>query len=102
MEGKGDDVLSEEGHGLSFKNDDKREQGREGPKEEAVEPGRVLEERTESHTFAGFLFDLDGTIIDTTDAVTKHWEKLVCCTPLLEELFPPDLRGVLFKQQLMN
>lgn len=33
--------------------------------------------QTESHAFAGFLFDLDGTIINTTEAVTKHWEKLV-------------------------
>lgn len=31
----------------------------------------------ESHVFAGFLFDLDGTIINSTDAVTKHWEKSV-------------------------
>ena len=33
--------------------------------------------KTEVHTFAGFLFDLDGTLIDTTDAITKHWEKYV-------------------------
>jgi len=25
-------------------------------------------------TFDGFLFDMDGTIIDSTDAVVKHWE----------------------------
>lgn len=25
-------------------------------------------------TFAGLLFDMDGTIIDSTDAVEKHWE----------------------------
>lgn len=31
----------------------------------------------ESHTFDGFLFDVDGTIIDTTDAITKHWQKSV-------------------------
>lgn len=24
-------------------------------------------------TFEGFLFDMDGTIIDSTDAVVKHW-----------------------------
>lgn len=24
-------------------------------------------------TFDGFLFDMDGTIIDSTDAVVKHW-----------------------------
>ena len=25
-------------------------------------------------TFDGFLFDMDGTIIDSTSAVVKHWE----------------------------
>jgi glycerol 3-phosphatase-1 len=25
-------------------------------------------------TFDGFLFDMDGTIIDSTDAVVKHWQ----------------------------
>ena len=24
-------------------------------------------------SFHGFLFDMDGTIIDSTDAVVKHW-----------------------------
>ena len=33
-----------------------------------------------SHTFDGFLFDVDGTIIDTTDAITKHWQKSVKLT----------------------
>lgn len=23
----------------------------------------------------GLLFDMDGTIIDSTDAIVKHWEK---------------------------
>ena len=32
-------------------------------------------ENLESHTFAGFLFDLDGTIIDTLEAIGKHWTK---------------------------
>ncbi|KAF6233945.1 hypothetical protein HO173_007775 [Letharia columbiana] len=32
--------------------------------------------QTESHAFAGFLFDVDGTIINTTDAVTKHWQRI--------------------------
>lgn len=31
--------------------------------------------KAERHTFAGFLFDLDGTIINTTEAITKHWNK---------------------------
>jgi glycerol 3-phosphatase-1 len=26
-------------------------------------------------TFAGLLFDMDGTIIDSTEAVVKHWQK---------------------------
>lgn len=25
--------------------------------------------------FDGLLFDMDGTIIDSTDAVVKHWER---------------------------
>ena len=29
----------------------------------------------EIHSFAGLLFDLDGTIIDSTDAIVKHWHK---------------------------
>lgn len=28
---------------------------------------------SEVHTFAGILFDLDGTIVDSTDAIVKHW-----------------------------
>jgi glycerol 3-phosphatase-1 len=27
-------------------------------------------------TFDGFLFDMDGTIIDSTDAVVKHWQTI--------------------------
>lgn len=26
-------------------------------------------------TFDGLLFDMDGTIIDSTEAVEKHWHK---------------------------
>lgn len=29
----------------------------------------------EEVSFAGLLFDLDGTIIDSTDAVVKHWHQ---------------------------
>jgi hypothetical protein len=25
--------------------------------------------------FSGFLFDMDGTIIDSTNAIVKHWEE---------------------------
>ena len=28
----------------------------------------------EAITFDGLLFDMDGTIIDSTNAVVKHWE----------------------------
>jgi len=29
----------------------------------------------ETVTFDGLLFDMDGTIIDSTAAVVKHWER---------------------------
>jgi beta-phosphoglucomutase-like phosphatase (HAD superfamily) len=31
----------------------------------------------EQVTFAALLFDMDGTIIDSTDAVVKHWHRYV-------------------------
>ena len=31
----------------------------------------------ETHSFAGILLDLDGTIVDSTDAIVKHWHKSV-------------------------
>lgn len=31
---------------------------------------------TEIHSFAGVLIDMDGTVIDSTDAIVKHWHKL--------------------------
>lgn len=31
---------------------------------------------TQELTFDGFLFDMDGTIIDSTEAVVKHWESI--------------------------
>ncbi|KAK5008153.1 hypothetical protein LTR28_004351 [Elasticomyces elasticus] len=30
----------------------------------------------ETHTFSGLLFDMDGTIIDSTNAVIKHWSRI--------------------------
>jgi len=42
----------------------------------------------EQVTFDGLLFDMDGTIIDSTAAVEKHWEayvsaaKQLCCPPV--------------------
>lgn len=35
----------------------------------------------EIHTFAGVLFDMDGTIVDSTDAIVKHWHKFVIIRP---------------------
>lgn len=32
------------------------------------------------HSFAGILLDLDGTIVDSTEAVVKHWHKSVSPT----------------------
>ncbi|KAL8799771.1 MAG: hypothetical protein Q9182_005637 [Xanthomendoza sp. 2 TL-2023] len=34
----------------------------------------------EIHTFSGILFDMDGTIVDSTDAITKHWHKYLPST----------------------
>lgn len=31
--------------------------------------------RPETRDFAGILFDMDGTIVDSTDAIVKHWHK---------------------------
>jgi len=45
----------------------------------------------ETHTFAGFLFDLDGTLLNTTDAVTQHWNKSVL--PLLSDHHPASTRS---------
>lgn len=30
---------------------------------------------TQSLCVAGILFDMDGTIVDSTEAITKHWHK---------------------------
>ncbi|KAL8953053.1 MAG: hypothetical protein Q9222_001046 [Ikaeria aurantiellina] len=38
-------------------------------------PGKFTR-ATEKHFFGGILFDLDGTIVDSTDAITKHWHKI--------------------------
>ncbi len=31
----------------------------------------------ETHSFAAVLCDMDGTIVDSTDAIIKHWHKSV-------------------------
>ena len=28
-----------------------------------------------AHKFCGFLLDMDGTLIDSTDAIEKHWRQ---------------------------
>ncbi|KAL8657711.1 MAG: hypothetical protein Q9226_001634 [Calogaya cf. arnoldii] len=33
--------------------------------------------QSEDHIFRGFLLDVDGTIIDTTSAIIKHWKNLI-------------------------
>lgn len=32
--------------------------------------------RRETHIFSGILLDMDGTIVDSTDAIVKHWHKI--------------------------
>lgn len=36
----------------------------------------------ERHEFKGILLDLDGTIVDSTAAIVKHWHKSVSLCPL--------------------
>lgn len=31
----------------------------------------------ETHAFDGLLFDFDGTIVDSTDAIVKHWHRFM-------------------------
>lgn len=33
--------------------------------------------KPETHICGGILFDMDGTIVDSTDAIVKHWHKCV-------------------------
>lgn len=42
----------------------------------------------ETHSFAGILFDLDGTIVDSTDAIVKHWHESVTPAVLLSPIRP--------------
>lgn len=43
----------------------------------------------ETHTFAGVLLDLDGTIVDSTDAIVKHWHESVSPAALQRGCHPP-------------
>jgi len=40
----------------------------------------------QEESFTGLLFDMDGTIIDSTEAVVKHWNAYVFLASLLEGL----------------
>lgn len=31
----------------------------------------------ETHSFDGLLFDFDGTVVDSTEAIVNHWHKSV-------------------------
>ncbi|PHH58922.1 hypothetical protein CDD81_4152 [Ophiocordyceps australis] len=33
-------------------------------------------QRTQRLSFSGFLLDMDGTIIDSTEAIVKHWQRI--------------------------
>ncbi|KAL8703383.1 MAG: hypothetical protein Q9201_003439 [Fulgogasparrea decipioides] len=37
---------------------------------------RAFRRAAEVQSFNGILFDMDGTIVDSTDAITKHWHKI--------------------------
>lgn len=38
---------------------------------------RDFSARAETYQFDGFLFDMDGTIIDSTPAIVNHWHKYI-------------------------
>ena len=50
-----------------------------------LEENLIFTGRPETHNFSGVLFDMDGTIVDSTDAIVKHWHKCV----LLGHALPP-------------
>ena len=43
----------------------------------SIDDGPAFTSPAETHSFAGLLFDMDGTIIDSTDAIVKHWHRSV-------------------------
>lgn len=45
----------------------------------------------ETHSFAGILLDLDGTLVDSTNAVVKHWHKSVDSAALQDVNMPSML-----------
>ena len=68
----------------------------------------------ETHSFAGLLFDVDGTIIDSTNAIVKHWHRsvrllgavyqpqsdLLQCRPRNGCRSPRDLGSISWKKDL--
>ena len=42
-----------------------------------VEGGQAFDGKSGIHEFAGILFDMDGTIVDSTEAIVKHWHKWI-------------------------
>ena len=40
-----------------------------------LDDNSVFTGRPEIYNFAGILLDMDGTIVDSTDAIVKHWHK---------------------------
>lgn len=42
-----------------------------------LEQGLAFTGRPETQLYAGILFDMDGTIVDSTDAIVKHWHKYI-------------------------
>lgn len=50
------------------------------PGTEEVAVAATFTAPVESHSFAGILLDLDGTIVDSTEAIVKHWHKSVSPT----------------------
>lgn len=43
----------------------------------SFDDGPTFTSPVETHYFAGLLFDMDGTIIDSTNAIVKHWHRSV-------------------------
>lgn len=43
----------------------------------SINEGAAFTSSAETHYFEGLLFDMDGTIIDSTDAIVKHWHRSV-------------------------
>ncbi|KAM0796234.1 HAD-like domain-containing protein [Usnea florida] len=42
----------------------------------SLQEGLGFTGRPETHSFSGVLLDMDGTIVDSTDAIVKHWHKI--------------------------